>query len=272
MQVTNKPLFILLIFFCLGAFAKSPSKSHESHSGGAVDTPNEIDAYVQHHVKDSHDFHLFSYDSADGERKHVSFPLPVIVWSSKGPVAFMSSAFHHDDEGHHVVEAGGTSFVKLHSKIYELNAGATEIEIDDHHPKNAHKVIDLSITKSVLGSLIVGLLLIWAFTSLAKQYKNNAIPKGLGRLLEPLVIYVRDDIARPNIGEKHYRKFLGFLLTVFFFIWLSNLLGLTPLGYNITGQIAITACLAIFTLFIYVFKGNGHFGVTFCGTQRHHGG
>jgi len=82
---------------------------------------------------------------------------------------------------------------------------------------------------------------------------------GFGRVLEPLVIYVRDEIARPNIGDKHYRRFTGYLMTVFFFIWVLNLLGLTPIGFNVTGQLAVTACLAIFTLIIYVASGNKHF-------------
>src|SRR5690606_31325583 len=116
--------------------------------------------------------------------------------------------------------------------------------------------LDFSITKSVFGILLVGLLMLLAFSSLAKQYKNKAVPTGFGRVLEPLVIYVRDEIAKPNIGEKQYRRFTGYLLTVFFFIWILNLLGLTPLGFNVTGQLAVTAALAIFTLIIYTASGN----------------
>lgn len=169
----------------------------------------------------------------------------------------MSSAFHHDDDGKVIVEKNGTRFVKLHSKIYELNEGATEVAFDEeHHATNASKVLDFSITKSVFGVLLVGLFMLLAFSSLAKQYKNKKVPTGFGRVLEPLVLYVRDEIARPNIGEKHYRKFTGYLLTVFFFIWILNLLGLTPFGFNVTGQLAVTACLAIFTLVIYTASGN----------------
>ncbi len=94
-----------------------------------------------------------------------------------------------------------------------------------------------------------------AFGRMARQYKKQSIPTGFGRVLEPLVLYVRDEIARPNIGEKHYRRFTGFLMTVFFFIWISNLLGLTPLGFNITGQIAVTFSLALFTYLITLFSG-----------------
>ncbi len=246
-------LFTTIIFLTVAAGFSNSDPEQE----GAVDTKSEVDAYILHHIKDSHDFHLFSYSNHAGERKHVGFPLPVIVWSSKGMTTFMSSAFHHDDDGKVVVEKNGTQFVKLHSKIYELNEGATEVTFDEgKHATNANKVLDFSITKSVVGVLLVGLFMLFAFSSLASQYKKKQVPTGFGRVLEPLVLYVRDEISRPNIGEKHYRKFTGYLLTVFFFIWILNLLGLTPFGFNVTGQLAVTACLAIFTLIIYTFSGN----------------
>lgn len=229
----------------------------ESDQEGQVDTRDEIKEYIDHHIKDSHDFHLFSYSNDAGERKHIGFPLPIIVWSSEGLVTFMSSAFHHDDNGEVIVEKNGTKFAKLHSKIYELNSGESSITFDEEeHASNASKVLDFSITKSVVGVLLVGLFMLLAFSSLGRQYKNNKVPTGFGRVLEPLVLYVRDEISRPNIGEKHYRKFTGYLLTVFFFIWILNLLGLTPFGFNVTGQLAVTACLAIFTLVIYTVSGN----------------
>lgn len=225
--------------------------------GDPVDTKEEIKEYIKHHLKDSHDFHLYT-DNKSGT--HVSFPLPVIVYTSKGLRTFMSSAFHHNDDGHVLVEKGGVTLTKIHSKIYELNDGATAVAFDDtHHATNAVKVLDFSITKSVVGMLLTGLLMILAFSSLARGYKKGAVPTGFARVLEPLVIYVRDEIARPNIGEKKYRKFMGFLLTVFFFIWILNLLGLTPLGFNVTGQIAVTACLAIFTVIIYMCSGSKDF-------------
>ena len=254
----NKVLSLFSLFFFYGAFAASDSPKSESESDnhGAVSSEAEISEYILHHIKDAHDFHLFSYNDSEGHRKHIGFPLPVIVYSSKGLRTFMSSEFHHDDSGHHVVESDGVSLVKYHEKIYELNEGAHGVEFDEqHHPTNAHAVLDLSITKSVFGFLLVSLLMLFAFGRLAKQYKKQAVPTGFGRVLEPLILYVRDEIARPNIGEKHYRRFTGFLMTVFFFIWISNLLGLTPLGFNITGQIAVTFSLALFTYLITQFSG-----------------
>jgi F-type H+-transporting ATPase subunit a len=254
----NKLLGLISLFVFCSAFASgaAPKSESESDNHGAVSSEAEISEYILHHIKDAHDFHLFSYNDAEGHRKHIGFPLPVIVYSSKGLRTFMSSEFHHDDSGHNVVESDGVSLVKYHEKIYELNEGVHAVEFDEtHHPTNAHAVLDLSITKSVFGFLLVSLLMLFAFGRLAKQYKKQAVPTGFGRVLEPLILYVRDEIARPNIGEKHYRRFTGFLMTVFFFIWTSNLLGLTPLGFNITGQLAVTFTLALFTYLITQFSG-----------------
>lgn len=247
-----------LVVFVLALTSFSTFAQIDATENNLVDSPEEIRAYISHHLKDSHDFHFYTNNKTG---QHYSFPLPVIVWTSNGLKTFMSSAFHHDDNGTVIVEKGETRLVKLHSKIYELDKGATTVAFDDaHHPTNAHKVLDFSITKSVFGMLLTGVLMLLAFTALARGYKKgNSVPKGFSRVLEPLVIYVRDEIARPNIGEKKYKKFMSFLLTVFFFIWILNLLGLTPLGFNVTGQIAVTAALAIFTVVIYMFSGTKDF-------------
>lgn len=261
MKIAQKSIkFILIVavalFTSVNFAAISEKNQDDQNDGGRVNTKEEVEAYILHHIKDSHDFSLFSYTSDEGERKHVGFPLPIILWTSEGLVTFMSSEFHHNDDGHVIVEKGGLKFAKIHSKIYELDKGASEVTFDEtHNATNAHKVLDFSITKSVVGVLLIGLLLLFWFSRLARQYKTQKIPTGFARVLEPLVIYVRDEIARPNIGEKHYRRFTGYLLTVFFFIWLLNLAGLTPLGFNVTGQLAVTACLAIFTLVIYSVSG-----------------
>lgn len=270
MKIASKSItfFTLVLVLCVPfyAFAKPVLSEVEvaiSEKGGEkgdpINTPQEIEEYIQHHLKDSHDFHLFSYFSDNGEEHHVGFPLPVMLWGENGFTAFMSSAFHHDDEGMVIVEKGGSKFVHNHGKIYELNAGATSVQMDaDHHATNASTPFDLSITKSVFGILVVGLLMLLWFSGLARQYKKKQIPTGFARVLEPLVIYVRDEIAKPNIGD-NYRKFTGYLLTVFFFIWILNLVGLMPFGFNVTGQLAVTAALALITLVVYLFSGNKHF-------------
>jgi len=248
---------MIALFTAAGFAAVTDKKQDIQNDGGRVNTKEEVEAYILHHIKDSHDFSLWSYTSDEGERKHVGFPLPVILWTSKGLVTFMSSEFHHNDDGHVIVEKDGLKFAKIHSKIFELDNNAVTISFDEtHHATNAHKLLDFSITKSVVGILFIGFLLLFWFSRLAKQYKTKQIPTGFARVLEPLVLYVRDEIARPNIGDKHYRRFTGYLLTVFFFIWVLNLAGLTPLGFNVTGQLAVTGCLAIFTLVIYTVSGN----------------
>jgi len=250
--------FVIISMLFASTFAMADTPINKGgDDGGQVDTKKEVEDYILHHIQDSHDFSLFSYTSDSGERKHVGFPLPVIVWGSNGLTTFMSSEFHHNDDGSVIVEKNESKFVKVHSKILELDAGASTVTYDaEHHATNAHKVWDFSITKSVVGVLVIGLLMLIWFSGLARQYKKKQIPTGFARVLEPLVLYVRDEIARPNIGDKHYRRFTGYLLTVFFFIWFLNLAGLTPLGFNVTGQLAVTACLAIFTLIIYTVSGN----------------
>jgi len=261
MKIAQKSIKFLTIvaiaLFSISGYAVDSDKNQDPQKdGGQVNTKTEVEEYILHHIKDSHDFSLFSYTSDSGERKHLGFPLPVILWSSEGLVTFMSSEFHHNDDGHVIVEKDGLKFAKIHSKIYELDSDAATVAFDDtHHATNAHKVLDFSITKSAFGLILIGVLMLLWFSKLARQYKTKKVPTGFGRILEPLVLYVRDEIARPNIGEKHYRRFTGYLLTVFFFIWILNLEGLTPLGFNVTGQLAVTACLAIFTLVIYTVSG-----------------
>ncbi|OSY88865.1 ATP synthase F0 subunit A [Tenacibaculum holothuriorum] len=260
MIAKNSIKFLTVLAIVFSSFTAFAGGGGSSDKGEQVKTPEQINAYIKHHLADSHDFALYSYTNDAGERKHVGFPLPVIVWTSKGLKTFMSSAFHHNDDGTVIVDKGDVKLVKIHSKIYELNEGATTVAFDEtHHATNAHKVLDFSVTKSVFGMLLAGLLMFLGFGSLAKSYKKGAIPTGVGRVLEPLVLYVRDEIARPNIGEKKYKKFMPYLLTVFFFIWILNLMGLTPLGFNVTGQIAVTVCLALFTLVVYITSGTKDF-------------
>ncbi|WGH74735.1 F0F1 ATP synthase subunit A [Tenacibaculum tangerinum] len=261
MMIAKKSIkFLAILAIVFSSFTAFAGGGGSSEKEGQVNTPEKIKGYIKHHLADSHDFTLFSYTNDAGERKHVGFPLPVIVWTSNGLKTFMSSAFHHNDDGTVVVEKGDVKLVKIHSKIYELNEGETTVSFDEsHHATNAHRVLDFSITKSVFGMLLAGLLMLLGFGALARGYKKGAIPTGVGRVLEPLVLYVRDEIAKPNIGEKKYKKFMPYLLTVFFFIWILNLLGLTPIGFNVTGQIAVTVCLALFTAIIYLTNGSKDF-------------
>jgi F-type H+-transporting ATPase subunit a len=214
---------------------------------GPVDTEEKIKEYIQHHLQDSHDFTLFTFGKTG---THIGFPLPVILWSD-GLHVFSSSRFDH---GQAVAESNGKYFMLYHGKVYETDSQGTVTYNEKGKPTNA-KPLDISITKNVVGMLLVGLLMFLGFGSLAKSYAKGPVPTGVGRILEPLVIYVRDEIAKPNIGH-HYEKYMVYLLTVFFYIWILNLLGLTPLGFNVTGNIAITVGLALITFFTVQFSGN----------------
>ncbi|WP_149273826.1 F0F1 ATP synthase subunit A [Pareuzebyella sediminis] len=217
------------------------------------DTKTEIKEYIDHHLQDSHDFTLFSSTDESGEVHHYGFPLPVILWDG-GLKVFSSSKFHHGEE---LAEVDGSYYKLYHGKIYKTDSSGT-ISYDEAHGEHPTNVrpLDLSITKSVVMMLVTGLLLVWLFSSLAKSYaKNGSIPKGIGRFFEPIVLYIRDDIAIANIGEKKYKKYMPFLLTVFFFIWFLNMFGLTPLGVNVTGNIAVTTALAVLVFLLTNFTG-----------------
>jgi len=229
------------------------------------ETPNDGEekfdpkAMILHHVKDAHEFHLW-----DWKGKPVSLSLPIILWTDNGLTTFSSSKFHHDDEGHSIVEANGGKFVKLHEKIYQLDAGASSVTFDaEHHPTNAKKPLDFSITRNVFMMWISVIVLLIIFLSAARSYKKskNGIPTGIAGFVEPLVVFVRDEIGIPMIGEHKYKKYMPYLLTVFFFIWINNIFGLIPIlnGANLTGNIAFTLTLAVFTFIITTLSGNKNY-------------
>lgn len=223
------------------------------------DAPFDPKAMILHHVKDAHEFHLWDWKGSP-----VSLSLPIILWTESGLTAFSSSEFHHDDEGHTIVEANGGRFVKLHEKIYQLNAGVTKIVYDsEHHPTNAQKPIDLSITRNVFMMWISVGLLLFIFLSTARSYKKSSdgVPTGIAGFMEPLIIFVRDEIGKPMIGEHKYKKYMPYLLTIFFFIWINNIFGLIPIlnGANLSGNIAFTFTLAVFTFIITTISGNKNY-------------
>lgn len=237
--------------------------SHEAHGEHGEEEGFDVNEMIMHHIADSHSFHIMDLEGEDGEVHPVSVPLPVILWTDNGLVTFMSSEFHHDETGHHVAEVDGQRFINVHGKIYYASETPNDhggyYESHDGHPTNAAPT-DISITKNVFTMLLVAVLLILIFGSTARYYKKNGAvaPKGLASFMEPLVVFVRDDIAKENIGGKHYARFVPFLLTIFFFIWLNNLLGLIPFfpgSANVTGNIAVTMVLALFAFVVTNFNG-----------------
>ena len=232
-----------LLFALLFASVSLANTKEEVQSG---DLKTEIKEYIAHHLQDAYDFSLFSYTNEKGEHVYIGAPLPIILWDN-GLKVFSSSKFHH---GETVAEVDGNYYALYHNKIYRTDANGTINYDEEHHPTNA-KPLDFSITKSVVSMFLVVVLMFVLFKKQAESYaKNGGLAGGVGRFLEPIVLYVRDDIARPNIGEKKYKKYINFLLTIFFFIWFLNLLGMTPLGVNVTGNIAVTFGLALLTFII----------------------
>lgn len=219
---------------------------HERGHAEPADLKSKIKAFINHHVLDSHDFSL-TQDDETGE--NWGFPLPVILWDN-GLQIFSSAKFHHGKE---VAESNGNYYVLNHhdGKIYKTDATGTIHENEETgHPDNI-RPIDFSITKTVVSIIAAAILMFFIFTGLAKSYaKNGGIASGAGRFFEPLVVYVRDEIAIPNIGEKHYKRYMSYLLTIFFFVLFLNIFGLTPLGINATGNFTITFSLAILTFLI----------------------
>lgn len=247
----RKTLSRLLLILVVAFTTFSCSKETAEDVQAKADRKQNVKDYVAHHLLDSHDFGLYSYTDDAGEVHHVGFPLPIIIWDG-GLKVFSSAKFHH---GETVAEVDGNYYKIDHAKIYKTDAAGTINYDEDHHATNA-KPLDLSITKGVFMMLLTSILMILLFRGLAKSYaKNGGIAKGAGRFFEPIVLYIRDDIAIANIGEQKYKKYMPFLLTVFFFIWFLNMFGLTPLGVNVTGNIAITTALAIIVFLITTFTG-----------------
>jgi len=267
MVISNKPLrfIIATLVACLPliSFANPEQDTvkvktevaHESAEGAhaePTDVKSKIKEFINHHLLDAHDFTL-SVNEETGE--HYGFSLPIILWDN-GLQVFSSSKFHHGEE---TAEYNGNYYVLHHEKIYKTDASGELTEGEHGHPTNV-RPIDFSITKSVIGIMLVSLFMFVLFSSLAKSYaKNNGIASGVGRIFEPLVLYVRDEIAIPNIGEKNYKKYMSYLLTIFFFILFLNILGLMPLGFNVTGNIAITVSLAILTYIITTLTANKNY-------------
>lgn len=220
-----------------------------------VEKDDDISKVIIHHVMDSHDWEFFEV----GETS-VGIPLPWIIYNSdKGIQFFMNTAALNETP----------EYIVSHDKVYYVGAKANvsheEIEAHpesyfvDHETHEAYTlntaatVIDFSMTKTALQILLVAILMLVLFTSVARAYKKREgmAPKGLQSFMEPLILFVREDVAKPYLHGKH-DKFVPYLLSLFFFIWISNIFGLTPLSSNIAGNTTITLMLAMITLILIV--------------------
>ena len=257
--------------FALAFFTPANAQPEEKRAGDHVveskdeaKKPATLDPgkIIIEHVTDAHDFHFFTIGD-----HHYSLSLPVILYApEKGGWHFFSSAkFHHGHEAHegfqlvtdhyleHLHEHGVKTEGLMNQQIIAVDA--------EGHPDTAIKVYDFSMTKNVVQMLLSMILLVLIMTSIAKKYVKygpNKAPSGFQNAVEPVITFVRDDVAKPALGHK-YKRYLPLLLTIFFFILINNLFGLIPGSANVTGNIALTGVLALISFIVILFSTNKHF-------------
>jgi F-type H+-transporting ATPase subunit a len=239
-------LFAALFSFCAWLWLSAvPVAANEpdAHAGAHhAESPKgfNVKETLFHHVQETHDWHITDIPLGNGHYLPIEIPLPWILYSAeKGlDVFFLSS---HD---HHAFEQG------VKARGYAL----------DHHAikktLNGVPVYDFSLSKTPIQMILVAVVMILVFGQVAAGYRKNAgrAPKGIQALFEPVIIFVRDEVAKPNLHGKH-DAFMPYLLTLFFFIWFSNILGLMPFNSNIAGNISVTCALAVLTFLITQFNG-----------------
>jgi F-type H+-transporting ATPase subunit a len=251
-----KPLLAVAFSVCICFFYNSSfAQETPRHEATATEAPDhkkeekfDVASTILEHIRDDHSWHLWG---------HHSVPLPVILKTDKGFEVFSGARLvneHHEP----VVYNGNYPYKSFEGKIKIVNEDGTVNE------EASKKVLDVSITKNVASMLFTVLLLIIIFVSVANAYKKRGVtsaPKGFQSLIEPIIIFVRDEIAKPYLGDRH-AAFMPFLLTIFFFIWINNLLGMVPFfpgGANVSGNIAFTLTLALFTFIITTVNGKKHY-------------
>jgi len=241
LQLFSKQLVFIILSAFIIAIPAMASDVHSSHDEKASEEPFEAGKFIIDHIKDSHEWHILT--KKNGE--HVSVYLPVILYSSKSGMHFFMSgklAHGHEYKGFKISEETG--------KIIELNQSG----------EAAGSPLDFSITKTVAGMMLAAIVILILFIRMGMKYGQSKIvvPKGFNGFLEPMIVFIRDEIAIPNIGEHKYERFMPYLLTAFFFILINNIMGLIPFfpfGANVTGNIAVTMVLALITFLITQLSG-----------------
>lgn len=249
---------VFLMAFFQPAFAQEDSaRKQEKNSFNA----KEI---IFGHVLNNHDFHIIDLIREDGSKHPLSIPLPVILYSKqRGLEAFMSSHFHHGEENYR------NYMLLTDAKIEELKLDPNKFYAQDIVAVNDNgeidptvKVYDISLSRNVVQMFIALGLFTWVMLIIARKYKNGhgviSAPKGSQGLLEPVITFVRDEVAKPNLGQS-YEKYLPFLLTIFFFILINNLIGLIPGSANVSGNIAFTAILGIIAFIVILLSTDKHY-------------
>lgn len=282
-----KTISMLMTAMLLASFAFGQHEEGHAEEGGKF-RPGDM---IMHHISDAHQIHIIG---------KIYIPLPVIMWNEGHVDVFSSSKFWNGFDAHGELQfqpytaSSGTTYENHHEMIHvvsahshhteahadiqvlendtigQLEANEEEVvevveEAQAHEAVEEHAshAIDFSITKNIFGMFIVIIMMIIIFKSIANSYKKRVgqAPKGMQNLFEPFILFVRNEVAIPSIGKKKADKYVPFLLTVFFFIWMSNMLGLIPFigGFNITGTMSITLVFAAIVFIITSVSGNAHY-------------
>jgi F-type H+-transporting ATPase subunit a len=255
---------VFSVLFSISLFAQDQMPETESSTKKEEKKDFDANEVIFGHVLDAHEFHFFSYESSDGTEHEAAVPLPVFLYSpQKGFSAFMFSKFNHGEQiykGYKVLTNKEIEQQHLDDSKYhdgQIVAVNNNNKIDD-----SIKVYDFSLTRNVVQMIIALALLVWIMLSVAKKYKSGqgitSAPKGAQSLLEPIIIFLIDEVAKPNLGKK-YQKYLPYIMTVFFFILINTLVGLIPGTANVTGNIAFTLILALISFVFIMFSTNKHY-------------
>ena len=242
--LVTKSLIILITFlsFSISAFGINTEQDSVAHEKKGFD----FGGMIIHHVLDDYQWHWFDSEALG---IHATMYLPIMVYHpEQGFSVFSSGKLMHGESYN--------GYFYDHDKL---------IHEDGKHSATMFQpagdvFYDFSITKNVVSMLISVFLMLFIFISIANRYKKRTLeaPRGMQSFFEVIIIFVRDEVAKPTLGPKYY-KYLPFLLTIFFFIWINNLLGLLPGAANVTGNIAVTMMLALLTFIITTFSGNKHY-------------
>ena len=216
MVVRSPKSFMVLVFgLCMLLFSNISLAQNDEHGKEPKKQGFNAAEVIFDHILDDHEFHFFDIPYTNGEKHPVSLPLPIIIYSpQRGLTAFMSSRFEHGHKNY-------KGYKLDHSKIYAVNEAG---EVDE-----SVKVYDLSLTRNVVQMMLALTILVFIMIRIGKKYNKGegvrTAPKGSQGLIEPVITFVRDEVAKPNLGHKA-DKYLPFLLTVFFFIFINNIFGL----------------------------------------------
>ena len=281
-SIRLKSFLAALFAFQISFFPYASMAQHDtSHRGGEQSAVGVSEGHAKKegfdanevifdHIMDAHEYHFLDITAADGTKKPIGIPLPVILYQKEnGFSVFMSSKFHHGHTIHegyrlldrHYMHENGLDTLKSASGMPVYKAGQVYAVDVDGKLRPELQVFDLSLTRNVTQMLIALALLTWILVGIASKYKRNGVgkaPSGIQNAIEPMITFVRDEVAKPNLGKKHER-YLPYLLTVFFFILINNIFGLIPGSANVTGNIAFTMVFALISFVVILISTNKHF-------------